>query len=87
MKIRVTITLHIWHIKTKQLSALNAIAIIVVGSYVIFISMLLIKMNVKLPMTSSQHGFDKKSFQFGISDVTVDNNFIRFNALTLSITV
>ena len=49
--------------------------------------MLLIKMNVKLPMTSSQHGFDKKSFQFGISDITVDNNFIRFNALTLSITM
>lgn len=49
--------------------------------------MLLIKMNVKLLMTSSQHGFDKKSFQFGISDVTVDNNFIRFNALTLSVTI
>ena len=49
--------------------------------------MLLIKMNVKLPMTISQHGFDKKSFQFGISDITVDNNFIRFNALTLSITM
>ena len=49
--------------------------------------MLLIKMNVKLLMTSSQHGFDKKSFQFGISDVTVDNNFIKFNALTLSVTI
>ena len=74
-------------IKTKQLSALNAIAVIAVGNYVIISSMLLIKMNVKLLMTSSQHGFDKKSFQFGISDVTVDNNFIKFNALTLSVTI
>lgn len=49
--------------------------------------MLLIKMNIKLQMTSSQHEFDRKSFQFDISDVTVDNNFIRFNALTLSVTI
>lgn len=38
--------------------------------------MLLIKMNVKLLMTSSQQGYDNKTFQFGISDVPVVNNVI-----------
>lgn len=40
-------------------------------------------MNVKLLMINSQYGYDKNSFQFGISKVPMVNNVIlKFNALS-----